>query len=78
MRRIAVIAITVCTTLAVPAAIVAWNFEIYASPAGVMLLTDAQSEECLKGGGCSVLSMRQLERAVDSMLGLNQPNQPQI
>lgn len=76
MRRIYVIALTVCSTLAVTAAAIAWEFEVVVTKSGVMLLPEAQAEECATGGGCDIFSVREIQNVVAGVLGLGGGRKP--
>ena len=70
MRRIYVIAFSVCSTLAVTAAAIAWHFDVVATKSGIMLLAEEQADECATGGGCDIFSVRELQRVVAGVLGI--------
>lgn len=70
MRRLAVIAITVCTTLAVTvAAEYAWlRAHTVQTSQGMALLESEQAKECTEGGGCAVFSKRELYQLMRAVI----------
>jgi hypothetical protein len=62
MKRIAVIGITVAATVAVMLGAVRLAFKPDTELIGdsVMLLSRDQATECANGGGCAILSLRQI------------------
>lgn len=70
MRRLSVIAITVCTTLAVTvAAEYAWlRSHAVQTSQGIALMDDEQSSECRDGGGCAIFSKRELYQLMQAVI----------
>lgn len=82
MNRISVIAITVLSTLAVTAAVGLSVFSVSrAGDDGFVVLYAKQTAECNEGGGCSVMSMREIQAVVLGVLmqmqSSKQPNSRQ-
>lgn len=70
MRRLAVIAITVCTTLAViVAAEYAWlgSHSVHTSQ-GPAFVDEEQFSECQDGGGCAIFSKRELYQLMQAVI----------
>ena len=62
MKRLTVIAITAASTLVLAATAVAAAFNITSDMygQGILLLNDKQASECHEGGGCAVISVREM------------------
>jgi hypothetical protein len=70
MRRLSVIAITVCATLAVTvAAEYAWlQGHAVQTSQGMALVESDQAKECAEGGGCAVFSKRELYQIMQAVI----------
>jgi len=70
MQRLAVIAITVCITLAVTvAAEYAWlRSHAVQTSQGMALVESDQAKECADGGGCAVFSKRELYQLIQAII----------